>query len=88
MRARGGELGAAHLAQLGGGGGGAAIGGGLAVGEADDGGLDAALGGEHECPAEAETLVVGMGGDAEEFEGGLFGHGWISRVTQMARLVG
>ena len=73
--ARGGELFAAHAAQLGGGGGGAAIGGGLAVGEAEDGGLDATLGGEHERPAEAEALVVGMGGDAEEFEGGFFGHG-------------
>ena len=74
-RAGCGELGAAHLAQLGGGGGGAAIGGGLAVGEAEDGGLDATLGGEHQCSAEAEALVVGMGGDAEEFEGGFVGHG-------------
>ena len=43
--AGGGELGAAELAELGGGGGGAAVGAGAAVGEADEAGFDAALGG-------------------------------------------
>ena len=70
-----GELFAAHAAQFGGGGGVASVGGGLAVGKTEDGGLDSPLGGEHERSAEAEALVVGMGGDAEEFEGSFVSHG-------------
>jgi hypothetical protein len=73
--AGGGKFLAAHAAKFGGGGSGTAVGSGLAVGEAEDGGLDATLGGEHERTAEAEALVIRMGGDAEEFEGGLVGHG-------------
>jgi len=45
--------------------------------------LDAALGGEHQRPPEAEALVVGMGGDAEEPEGGFVGHGSF-KVPQVA----
>ena len=55
----------------------AAVGGGLAVGEADDGGFDAGFGGEHEGSAEGEAFVVGMGGDAEEFEWSFVGHGQV-----------
>jgi len=73
--AGGDELDAAHAAEVGGGGGGAAVGGGLSVGEADDVGFDAGFGGEGEGAAEGEAFVVGVGGDAEEFEGGLGGHG-------------
>jgi hypothetical protein len=43
--AGGGKLSAAHGAELGGGGGGAAIGSGLTIGEAEDGGFDAGVGG-------------------------------------------
>jgi len=75
--AGGGEFGAAHAAQLGGGGGGAAVGGSLAISEADDGGLDTSLGGKHKRSAEAEALVVGMGCNAEEFEGSFFTHGYV-----------
>ena len=77
------ELRAAHLAEVLVGGGTDAIGGGLAVGEADDGGLNASLGGEHESTAEGEALVVGVGGDAEKFAGGFVGH-VLLRVTQVA----
>ncbi len=68
--AGGGELFAAHAAEVGGGGGGAAVGGGLAVGEAEDCGLDACFGGEHEGSAEGETFIVGVRGNAEELEVG------------------
>ena len=63
------ELGAAGLAELLVGGGVAAVGGGLTVGEAEDGDFDAAGGVEREGSAEAEAFVVGVGGDAEEAEG-------------------
>ena len=64
--AGGGELGAAHLAEVLGGGGVAAVGGGLAVGETDDGGFGTLGGGEGEGATEGEALVVRMGDDAEE----------------------
>ncbi len=60
------ELGAAELAELFGGVGVAAIGAGLAVGEAEDVGLDTAGCGECECATEGEALIVGVGDDAEE----------------------
>jgi hypothetical protein len=60
------ELGASEVAQLGVGGVGGAMGAGLAVGETDDAGFDAALGGEGEGSSEGEAFVVGVGGDAEE----------------------
>jgi len=75
--ARSGKLCSAHAAQLCGSGGGATISGGLTVGKAEDGGFDAAFGGQHECSAKAEALVIGMGGNAEKFEGGFFCHGYI-----------
>jgi hypothetical protein len=66
--AGGGEFGAAKLAELGGGGGGAVIGAGATVGEADEAGFDATLGGEGESSAEGKTFVVGMRCDAEKSE--------------------
>jgi len=51
------------------------VGGGLAVGKADDRGLDARLMGEHQSAAKAEAFVVGVGGNAEKFERGFIRHG-------------
>jgi hypothetical protein len=67
------EFGAAGVAELLVAGGVAAIGRRLTICEAEDGGFDAARGGERERAAEGEAFVVGMSGDAEEAEG----HGWI-----------
>ena len=67
--AGGGELGAAKLAELRGGLGGAVIGAGAAVGDADEAGFNAALGGEGEGAAKGKALVVGMRRDAEKPEG-------------------
>jgi hypothetical protein len=58
--AGGGELGAAHAAELFGGGGVAAVGRGLAVGEADDVGLDAAVSGEGQDASKGKAFVVRM----------------------------
>jgi hypothetical protein len=63
--ARRGKLGPAHLAEVLAGGRVAAVGCGLAIGEADHGGLDAGFRGEHQRASEAEAFVVGMGGNAE-----------------------
>ncbi len=62
--AGGGEFGAAKLAELGGGLSGAVIGAGAAVGDADEAGFNAALGGEGESATEGKTFVVGMRRDA------------------------
>ena len=64
--AGGSELGAAELGELGIGGVGGAVGSGLAVGETEDAGVDAPLGGEGESSTEGEAFVVGVGGDAEQ----------------------
>ena len=64
--AGGGELSAAELAELFVGGGTAAIAAGGAGGEAEDGGFDAAIGGEGEGAPEGEAFVVGVGDDEEE----------------------
>ena len=60
------ELGAAELAELGGGGSGAAVGACAAVGEAEDAGFDAALGGESKSAAEGKAFVVRVSCDAEK----------------------
>jgi hypothetical protein len=53
----------------------------VAVGEADDGGLVAGFGGEHEGTAKGKAFVVGMGSYAEELEFRIGGHVRL-RVTQ------
>ena len=62
--AGGGELSAAKLAKLGGGGRRAVVRAGAAVGDADEAGFDAALGGQGERAAESKTFVVGVCRDA------------------------
>lgn len=42
------------------------MGGGLAVGEAQDGGFDTPIRGEGECAAESEALVVRVGNNTEQ----------------------
>jgi hypothetical protein len=66
--AGGGEFGAAKLAKLGCGLSGAVIGAGAAVGDADEAGFDAALGGLGESAAKGKALIVGMRSDAEKSE--------------------
>jgi hypothetical protein len=52
----------------------AAVGGGLSIGEADHGGLNASFGGEHKCATERKAFIVGMGGNAEKLERGFISH--------------
>ena len=79
--ATGGELSTAQLAQLFAAGGGSAITAGLAIGEAEDGDLDATVGGERKSAAEGEALIVRMCGDAEQSQS----HEAVSSRTSFAK---